>query len=47
MDDDKLEEHDIMSNQLENPALICLRGGDGRRDDDSREDEGGDCNFVY
>ena len=24
-----------MSNQLEYPALICFRGGDGRRDDDS------------
>ena len=39
MDDDDLEEQDIMSNQLEYPALIWLRGGDGRRDEDSRAEK--------
>ena len=39
MDDDDLEEQDIMSNQLEYPALIWLGGGDGRRDDDSRAEK--------
>ena len=42
MNDDKLEAQGVTSNQLEYPALVWLRGGDMRRDDDSRGEKGGD-----
>ena len=39
MDDDDLEEQDIKSNQLEYPVHIGVRGGDVRRDHDSRAEK--------